>query len=111
MRRALLLKTRKPGDRTGGELPAGLGEVWGCRRPTLQSMVALQVTTGTPKDCVSKAGSLDVMISCLPTTSEMTQEAVDFEGLPTPDLCLRKTGKTMQWLPRPRSQTALMPSF
>lgn len=109
MRSALLL--RKPDDRTGGELPAGLGEVRGCRKPKLQSMVALQVTTGALKDCVSKAGSLDMTISCLPTTSDMTQEEVDFEGRPTPDLCLRKAGKTVQLLPRPWSQTALIPSF
>lgn len=54
-----------------------VGEVLGCRRPSLQSMVAVHVTTGT-----LKAESLDVMISCFPAVSETTQDGFDFDDLP-----------------------------
>ena len=49
-----------------------------------------------------------MMISCLPTTSEVKQEEVDFESLHTTTLCLRQAGKTVEWLfPRIRQLECL----
>lgn len=81
MKGSLFLKTRKPEPLM--EQVTSLqddGEAWGCKRPNLQSMVALQLTTRMVKDWVSKAESLDMMIICLSTTFETTQEKGDFEG-------------------------------